>query len=382
MPYVTLLMITWLSAIISACVNMVITYKYLLNTEHGFEYGILIACQIISVACFSPVLERYISRFARPAKFFLIFGLVSALLNILVIQGQEFLTFSIYIFFTTLTQTLNAALFYKLLPRLFKEDKVKLFNIWSEQALSTSFFLSALLVPFAFFFTQTAELFFILSAFINFSCGSIFYIIFRKVTVETILHKSINSWQNYINILTEKKLRHFFFTSNIYLFAFSATAFALAMIAKEVGGGNIYLYSYPIIAMFAGRIIALLVLKRLLSWDISFLFIVGCVISAIFMAPLGGINNIYLLCCLEFFLGIGLAIAKYSEKSYYQLEHLDTDLAKVSILRSASALINKSLSIPFVLAIAYYDKLIFISITLAFCYLISAIIMVKYKLRY
>lgn len=376
--YISVVLSTVLLTLARACINLIISYKFLLETAHGFQYGVLIAVQIIASSFFAPKLVHLLDRLERPSTPLLLFYFLSAVLYGLMAQYSSFNSFVCFTFASTLLIALESAILYKLVPMVFREKEIKGFNVWAEQATALSFLLSALLVPFTVYFIKSYEYFFIVAGILQIIIGFIVYRIFYPIRIpleQRQIAKKTTMTSAYRLIFADRGVRHFFFTSNFYLFAFSATAFSLAMIAKNVVGNNIYLYSFPIIAMFSGRILALFFLKRYLSSSLENIFTAGCFISAVFMFPLGLVNHVYFLSGLEFFLGVGIALAKFSERSFYQLQMETIDLSKMSVVRNFATIFNKSISVPFVLLLTYYGNSALVSACLAAFYLTAGIIM-------
>jgi len=54
--YISVVLSTVLLTLARACINLIISYKFLLETAHGFQYGVLIAVQIIASSFFAPKL--------------------------------------------------------------------------------------------------------------------------------------------------------------------------------------------------------------------------------------------------------------------------------------------------------------------------------------
>lgn len=381
--YILIVVAMIVITLLQACVNMIVSYKFLLDSVNGVDYGLIIGCQIVASSFFAPKIVYFLESKKFPAVPLSILYVFSAILYLFVAFFSEFSYFLLFIFLITIIMIVQSAIVYKLVPIVMNENEVKLYNIWSEQAASMAFMGSALIVPAAFFFLKSYKEFFIAASFVNMLVGVIFYLIFCEILIPVVetQTKQESTLQTYLNIFSESWVRHFFITSNFYLFAFSATAFTLAMIAKNIVKTDIYEYSIPIIAMYSGRLISLTVMRRYIAVNIQNIFLVGCIASACFMFPLGLIRNIYILSVLEFFLGFGIALAKYSERAFYQTTMKNADLSKISLVRSVAALVNKSLSIPLIIYLIYIGNAEIVSAMLAAFYLVAGLTMWRNVIR-
>jgi len=123
--YISVVLSTVLLTLARACINLIISYKFLLETAHGFQYGVLIAVQIIASSFFAPKLVHLLDRLERPSTPLLLFYFLSAVLYGLMAQYSSFNSFVCFTFASTLLIALESAILYKLVPMVFREKKLR-----------------------------------------------------------------------------------------------------------------------------------------------------------------------------------------------------------------------------------------------------------------
>lgn len=339
----------------SSLSNIALAYRFLLSTESGLEYAAMIYSATLASIAVGPFLGRWVDRRPdlRPVLFWtnIAMGVASVLLAF--IPGVA--VASAVVFVTTLLSIVESSATFKLLPSVMDRERLAQTNLSLQQIHSFGFIFGPLVAPLfkralgsdtAIFLVDGLTFIFAAWAF-----GRAFEGLpeagGERASDEA---EGVGGLASELReVFKDRALRHFFLALLPFSFSFSAMAFSLALVAKTASGGDELLYSVPIVAMFAGRLLALWLLRSKTDMDYRRVFAYGLLWSAILILPLSLIGpHLLPIACLEFVLGGAIAVARFAEGTYVQLATPRQHLAKISAFKNALAVAAKAVSIPVV----------------------------------
>ncbi len=374
-----------ISTLGSALTNIALSYRFLLDDiNFGTSYGILMFAASISSIIISPIIGFYIDR-TYNYKFLLIFSeIIMGIIIVLFSITYNIFFASCLIIIQTILSILISSIIFKLLPSVLNKKELFKINISLENINTYGFIFGPLIAPLVILIVHSDTSLFIIDSITFFCSATLNFIVINKLIIPQHDTQTESKNINLLNLIFKdfnglKEIENFKKVSLAlctYFISFSAMAYSLALIANNIVHQDKILYSIPIISMFIGRIIGLKFISRLnlIQNNISILFIISLIGSAIIMIPLGLIKSIILLSILEFILGIFIAITKVSERTYLQYKIPNQFLGKIGSLRQAIQLSVKLISVPLVILLSQYINLFAVSLVLGLLYALSAFI--------
>lgn len=339
----------------SSLSNIALAYRFLLSTESGLEYAAMIYSATLASIVVGPFLGRWVDRQSdlRHTLFWSNIGMGAASILLAFLPGVA--VASLVVFVSTLLAIAESAATFKLLPFVMDREQLTQTNLSLQQIHSFGFIFGPLVAPLFKRAVGTDTALFLVDGLTFFFAAWAFRRAFDGVPgaagepVPDGAEASGGLVSELREVFRDRALRKFFVALLPFSFAFSAMAFSLALVAKTASAGDEFLYSVPIVTMFAGRLLLLRMLRGRADMDYRRVFAYGLLGSAVFILPLSLIGpHLLPIACLEFVLGGAVAAARFAEGTYVQLAAPRQHLAKISAFKNALSVAAKAVSVPVV----------------------------------
>jgi hypothetical protein len=371
-----------ISTLGSSLSNIVLAYRFLLETENGLEYSIVMYAAL-AASILLPFIGRNIDRIPNSQRILPVTNIFLAICQIFLAQTYSLLWTFILIMVTTTLNSIIQSITFKCLPCMLEKQQLLRVNATLQEITTIGFIFGPIFAPLLTYTFHNDAILFYIDAITFFIAATLLGQCFKSTTLpneaidSTPSNFSFDIISSYKSIFTDLNHRTYLTTFTLFMMAFSPMAFALALIAKNASSSNPIFYSYPILSMFIGRLFSLRVISRLIPVkNLLGTFQLSLIASGILIFPLSFLKDLTSICIIEFFLGIVISQVNFTEKSYSQLICQAHNLAKFSTLKQIIGVATKIISITFVTILVAHENTKFVTPVLSLFFLTSGIYLV------
>jgi len=378
-----------ISTLGSSLSNLVLAYRFLLDTNNGSEYSIVIYSALIATVLAGPWGGHYIDKTINPHKFLIPINIFLGIIQIFLAHTYSLFSAFLLIFFSTVLNNIAQSIIFKLLPSMLENKRLIKVNAYLQEISTIGFIFGPVVAPLLKIAFKEDSFLFLIDAISFFITAIIFSLFINKIyyPMESSPSKKYNSDLNimssYKSFFSDKEMRRYLIGFLLYMMAFSPMAFSLALVAKNASNNIPAYYSLPILSMFLGRFLSTRFIVRRLKFDELLKTLTNSLfISGLIIFPLSMISHLSAICFFEFFLGGFISIVNFSERTYSQTAFQKDVLGKLSTTKQLVSVVSKSISVALITILVSNGRFSYTTPLLSFFFVLSGLYFnMKYRFR-
>jgi hypothetical protein len=378
-----------ISTLGSSLSNLVLAYRFLLETNNGAEYSIVIYSALIATVIAGPWGGHYIDKTINSHKFLIPINIFLGIIQIFLAYTYSLFYAFALIFFSTVLNNIAQSIIFKLLPSILENKRLIKVNAYLQEISTIGFIFGPVVAPLLKVVFKEDSFLFLIDATSFFITATIFSLFVNKIhyPMESRPSKKYNSDSNimssYKSFFSDKEMRRYLIGFLLYMMAFSPMAFSLALVAKNTSNNIPTYYSLPILSMFLGRLLSTrFIVRRIEFNDLLKTLTNSLFLSGLIIFPLSMISHLSAICFFEFFLGIVISIVNFSERTYSQTAFQKDILGKLSTTKQLVSVVSKGISVALITMLVSNGRLSYTTPLLSFFFVFSGLYFnMKYRFR-
>lgn len=321
----------------SSLTNIALAYQFLLKgSDPSTEYGVILYASTLVSVLFAARIGRRIDGQLHLGSTLLWVNVLSAICSVGYALSSAAIYSAAIVLISTVCSIASSAAAVKAARIYYVGKRLENINITLNEIASIGMVFGPLIAPFLASLGISVAAFYLLDSLTFIVAGMLYRSHFAKLRSPipaSGTHKKPSAFVGW-SIVKSRELAPFFLAFVPFALAGSGLIYTLALLAKQVAAGDLFLYSAPILAMFAGRLIAMRTLRKgsANARNYGTLFGWSLICAAGFTLPMGLTSNIVIFCMLEFGLGMAYAVNLLAARMLIQR------LAPIESLATAQAL--------------------------------------------
>ena len=344
----------------SSLTNIALAYQFLLSDSSPTSYAAILYASTVASVVFAARVGAFVDSLATFGPMLLGVNLLNAVCGVGLALSTSALVSSLIVAVATVASIANAAAVSKLIRIAYAGVRLDRVNIRLNEIGTLGTVFGPLLAPAMVTFGVSLTAFYLIDAASFLAAGLLYRAHFAATRAHAAIQGSVpagvasglrlffHGWR----LVGSRELQAYFVVFVPFVLGWAGLIYTLAILAKTVAAGDVWRYSAPIIAMFAGRLLAMRLLRKVELDQVNYgtLFGISLLAAAGTLWPMGYVTDLALFCAFEFVLGIAVAINLLCARILLQRLSPVQDLGTAQGLSLTIEKIAKLVSVPVLVA--------------------------------